>query len=288
MSSLLRPALVLAAASLFGLLALPACDGGRDIPPGEPGAGSRPDGGPGRDAGPGADATVLRSGTHAARCLAGCAPPADGPCAAADQNACANDCTVLAEGLAAACATCILEESGWSGQRCSCIGTGCNLCGFAPGGVACDNPAPTDTCTAADETCRGFAQAPATEGACAEVCVGEGTTPALGSLDDRCAVACSRVTGPCASADQAACVSSCRTRFAGLPVVCTLCALEDSGWTGERCSCLGEGCTACSFGPGGRACAGALPTDTCSAADESCDGIEWGATGSGRCAELCR
>lgn len=267
-----------------------ACGSDRVIAPATPGSGARPDGGSGSrsDAGARADAG-FRAGTHTARCIDGCALPADGPCASGgDLVRCADTCTVLAEGLSAACASCVLERSGWAGTRCTCVGAGCNACGFGPGGVACESPAPTDTCAPSDESCSGFEAASVTRGACADVCVGEGTTPTIGSLDDRCAIACQKPrSGPCSDADEAGCVASCKIRLAGLPAACAMCVIEDSGWAGERCSCVGDGCTACPFGPGGRPCQSPLPQDTCGPSDESCTGFEVGAIGSGRCAAFC-
>ena len=267
----------------FVLLAvLAACDGGRAVTPGTPG--------PGRDASVGGLDATIATGPHAARCTTACVNPPDGPCASAGTGTCPTDCTTRLEGLSATCAACVTEHSGWEGERCSCIGAGCHTCPFGPGGRTCSGAQPSDMCAPSDESCEGFEQAKITSTECASACVGsDAGVPAMPSYAARCAILCRRpANGPCASADEAACLSACRGLVDGLPAACGLCLIDESGYAGTRCSCIGAGCNTCSFGPGGRPCVSSQPSDMCATTDERCDGLEVVSTTSGRCAQHCQ
>ncbi len=134
---------------------------------------------PAQDAPP-TDPAVLSS-PHRARCKVACAAPDDGPCATGqDVAACVTKCTTALDGFSATCAQCIVEHSGWAGEKCpdTCDPT-CPPCeipfgpeqpakqpcdGADPGGGA---PPPTPTCT---PSCKGFVLARTSAWTCAPVC----------------------------------------------------------------------------------------------------------------------
>jgi len=90
---------------------------------------------------------------NAARCEAACLDrPTSGRCAAYDQTTCVDGCVAQLSGLTALCSQCLVEYGYWDGCECSCYGQGCILCC----GDECQNPLPTDTCAASEETCTGF------------------------------------------------------------------------------------------------------------------------------------
>lgn len=103
------------------------------------------------------------------KCAIACKPPA-GPCSAQDPAECQTQCTTLTDGLAVACAQCMIEHSGWSGTKCTASCTDCCPCGFGPssgdtceGGTGC-------SCSAADEKCEGFAIGAASDSDCKAAC----------------------------------------------------------------------------------------------------------------------
>lgn len=119
----------------------------------------------------GADAGVPALPSYDDRCALACRRPSSGPCRDdGREQACVAACRARVTGLPAACALCVLDDSGWAGSRCGCYGEGCGLCPFGPGGRACQSPLPTDTCGAADEVCSGFEVGEVSRGRCAEVC----------------------------------------------------------------------------------------------------------------------
>jgi hypothetical protein len=104
----------------------------------------------------------------------------------------------------------------------------------------------------------------------------------------RCEAACATRpdTGGCSTADLDACVESCIGEAFGLSGLCMQCRVDNAFWAGCDCSCIGEGCClSCEDGEGGPSdtCA---PTDTCEAADETCNGMILGSV-SDECATAC-
>lgn len=103
------------------------------------------------------------------RCVQRCAdrPNACGSLSAAD---CLTTCLTAADGVSGACGLCRIESSGWAGRGCNCYGEGCSLCGFGPGDDAPCSGGSDSTCSAEEETCRGFEVGPPT-GDCADYCL---------------------------------------------------------------------------------------------------------------------
>jgi len=109
-------------------------------------------GGTATDGGAGGGAT----GTYAAKCNLACAPVKS--CSTQDPSKCEADCSTATEGLTAACAQCITENSHWNGTYCA-NGSKCSI------GSDCFG-----ACTPADESCLGYSIAKASESPCATVC----------------------------------------------------------------------------------------------------------------------
>ncbi|HEY3357917.1 MAG TPA: hypothetical protein VGQ83_31995 [Polyangia bacterium] len=107
--------------------------------------------------------------SYPAECAAACTAPA-GPCSGADEDACRAACVSGTAGLAAACAGCVLQASGWTGMACSCDGAGsCWPCAFGPGPHTC-RVGPGGTCGASDESCGAFELGRPDGSACAAAC----------------------------------------------------------------------------------------------------------------------
>jgi hypothetical protein len=104
----------------------------------------------------------------------------------------------------------------------------------------------------------------------------------------KCSAVCKApASGPCATADEVACRSTCNAMTSGLSTTCVQCITENSGWTGLECTCIGKPCTICGFGPGDNACMSPGKDEECTAAREKCSEFElYKATGS-KCAALC-
>lgn len=233
------------------------------------------------------DAGVI-TGEHAARCMLACTEASQGPCASGPSGECNSDCAVLTEGFSAECVACVLAESAWAGQACTCYGTGCTLCGFGPGDHACSGAAPEETCSSTDEVCDGFEFAKVTLDGCGALCFPDNNPPDLGpTLAARCDRLCADRPRACAQASAETCVSTCMTQVAGLPSGCALCLLESSAWSGRACTCDGVGCTLCGFSAEPEACRSAGPEETCGPADEVCDGMDFASPG-GACSDYCQ
>jgi hypothetical protein len=108
------------------------------------------------------------SGEFGAKCEIACKPPA-GVCATEDPADCQRACVVATEGLSVACAQCIAEGTGWSGQTCSCSGGNCSMNFFGSGGEASTSGG--STCDpVADTKCLGFSVESITGVACKSIC----------------------------------------------------------------------------------------------------------------------
>ncbi|MEO6574301.1 MAG: hypothetical protein ABIP89_10705 [Polyangiaceae bacterium] len=147
------------------------------------------DGGPNGDGGGGDAAASSDGGTgsmvsdaassssYFAKCTLACTPT-ERPCLSQDVNACIETCTTFTDGLALACAQCVIEHSGYDGVICdpSCTAAPCATCNFSAGtdnscvgnGSATGMPCPG--CLAADERCSGFKLTKTTDSACASLC----------------------------------------------------------------------------------------------------------------------
>ncbi len=152
------------------------------------GSGGSSDGGaPASNSEPGAPAATLapeaRASQYFTKCSLGCEAPKDGPCATADVIACINKCTATLEGLAIACAQCLVENSGYTGERCDALGVPGEPVGFGPGprkalpeptacpeGETCPQPPQPPLCTEALERCDGFTMAKTTGSTCTASC----------------------------------------------------------------------------------------------------------------------
>jgi len=111
---------------------------------------------------------------------------------------------------------------------------------------------------------------------------------ATGEHAARCNQACADSSGgPCSSNPVGNCNADCDTVTSALSASCASCVLARSGWTGDACTCYGEGCNLCGFSPGDNACSGAQPSDTCAVEDEVCEGYEWEKISSGPCKDIC-
>ncbi len=143
------------------------------------GSGGATDGGPpGSGSEPGAPAATLAPEAHFKKCSLACEAPADGPCATADVNACISKCTATLEGLAIACAQCLVENSGYTGERCEKVGEPGYPRSFGPRG----RPGPGDSidggsedpppplCTEALELCDGITMAKTNGWTCTDSC----------------------------------------------------------------------------------------------------------------------
>lgn len=225
---------------------------------------------------------------HPAICNQACASPAQGPCGADQAPACTSACAAKTNGLSSACAACITGESAYAGLACTCYGEGCTLCGFGAGDQACSGALPTDTCEAGDEVCEGYEVADIVDGPCESVCLDdENNPPNLGpTLRDRCNRLCDNRPRACEGASASECLSTCLTQAMATEGACALCRIEASAWAGRACSCYGEGCGLCSFGPEDSPCVGPSPQQTCQADQEVCDGLEF-APLTEACARLC-
>lgn len=222
---------------------------------------------------------------HPTLCNQACQRPTDGPCASADLGSCTSRCAAQTNGLSESCAACLAATSDYAGRKCTCYGAGCTLCPFAPEPLACNSAGPDDTCSAAEESCAGLEVARIVGGPCEATCLAD--APDLtDTLQDRCAQICAHAPAQCASASQATCISACMTQAQAVVPACAVCRIERSGWAGERCTCYGTGCTLCPFAPSPTACRGPGPEESCAAAEESCDGLEF-AEPTGACADYC-
>jgi hypothetical protein len=106
-------------------------------------------------------------GTYASKCAAACEAPASGPCKGKDPVECQRACVATTEGLAAACAQCLVERTGWKGGQC--LSNGCGPCDFGPDPSNCYAPPPC-ACTAAKESCDGFVIGEITSNDCKALC----------------------------------------------------------------------------------------------------------------------
>lgn len=100
------------------------------------------------------------TGTYAAKCKVSCRAPENGPCAAQETAQCESDCAVLTEGLAMECATCIVENTGWTGRTCQSACGGMIASYFGPGSInsvpICSTGSAPPTCESSEEKCTGF------------------------------------------------------------------------------------------------------------------------------------
>jgi hypothetical protein len=121
--------------------------------------------------------------TYSDKCAAACKVPSTGPCASQSEADCQSTCTAMTSGLAVECVQCIVEHSGWSGRKCSCYGTGCDLVYFGPGPIQTSPPiartdgGPATECAAEQEKCSSFDLQEASGSNCAKFCGGRTDGP---------------------------------------------------------------------------------------------------------------
>jgi hypothetical protein len=110
------------------------------------------------------------SGQYGDKCELACKPPA-GPCGSQDPADCQQACVTATEGLVVACAQCIAEHSGWSGETCTCSGGNCTMDSFGTGETTIGSGGGTNTCDpVADTKCNGFSVESISASACKSFC----------------------------------------------------------------------------------------------------------------------
>lgn len=110
-----------------------------------------------------------------AKCKLACAAPTEGPCKDGDVADCTNTCTVFLEGLKASCVQCVVEQSGWTGQRCAAECRSCPcIDSFGPSGVSGGGAkcpiGTTPSCDPLSEKCTGYSLAKTSTGPCVTAC----------------------------------------------------------------------------------------------------------------------
>ena len=70
------------------------------------------------------------SNSYATQCQAHCNPGTTGPCVGMDGSKCVADCEANTSGVSAACAQCVLDDTGWR----ETVGTGGTMCAGASAG----------------------------------------------------------------------------------------------------------------------------------------------------------
>ena len=105
---------------------------------------------------------------YAARCTTACKPDSAGPCAAESTTQCTADCTELTQGLPLACATCLIDKTGWAATVCTCDMTGCKVCGYSSDGSTTPCTGGSGFVCTPGKTCAGYRLPDPS--ACASVC----------------------------------------------------------------------------------------------------------------------
>jgi hypothetical protein len=127
-------------------------------------------------------------------------------------------------------------------------------------------------------------------GACGDGSAGQGEGDGGAWPRVTCARACALPDeGPCADADEAACLAECEGAIEGLEEACAQCIIRGTLWEGTSCACDGDSCEKCfdAWGVGGSASA-CVPTDDCTGEEpQACTGHHVPAQTAGSCAEIC-
>lgn len=106
------------------------------------------------------------------KCALACKP--EKACSEQDPSECEQACVTAVEDLRTACAQCIVEHTGWSGDVCTCEDfEGEQLCSYEPFAPSGTILGPGDDCTpgmAGTGTCDGFTIGKASSSQCEDVC----------------------------------------------------------------------------------------------------------------------